>query len=145
MWPSLRANFFFFFSLELTCHNKWDPGILEISAPLEIAVGPHLYVQHNTKTTPVCTPLLLMEKPFGCYFQNQFPYYQAMQYNQKTTIPVSSRWQIRSEKVKKGLASTLITPTTSIHLPKSVSADLTIKSDVLTNPIGKDGVWVWSM
>ena len=29
----------------------------------------------------------------------------------------------------------------SIRLPKSVSTDLTIKSDlVLTNPIGKDGV-----
>ena len=37
-------------------------------------------------------------------------------------------------------ASTLITATTSVHLPKPVSTDLTIKPDsVLTNPIGKDG------
>ena len=36
---------------------------------------------------------------------------------------------------------TLITVTTSFHLPKLVSADLTIKSDlVLTNQIGKDEV-----
>ena len=34
---------------------------------------------------------LLMEKPLGCYFQVQSPYYQATQCNQKTSIPVSSR------------------------------------------------------
>ena len=34
---------------------------------------------------------LLMEKPLGCYFQVQSPYYQAAQCNQKTPIPVSSR------------------------------------------------------
>ena len=34
----------------------------------------------------------------------------------------------------------------SIHVPMSVSADLTINSDsVLTNPLGKDGVVDWSM
>ena len=44
-------------------------------------------------------------------------------------------------QAKKGEAATLITATTSIHLPKLVSADLTIKSDlVLTNQIGKDEV-----
>ena len=36
--------------------------------------------------------------------------------------------------------SALITATTSVHFPKPVSTDLTIKPDsVLTNPIGKDG------
>ena len=41
---------------------------------------------------------------------------------------------------------TLITATTSVHLPKPVSTDLIIKSDlVLTNPIGKDGLRGWSM
>ena len=35
----------------------------------------------------------------------------------------------------------IIAATTSIHLPKPVSTDLTIKPDsILTNPIGKDGV-----
>ena len=89
---------------------------------------------------------LLMEKPLGRYFQVRSPYYQAAQCNQKTLIPVSSRRQVRSEKAKKGQASTLITATTSVHLPKPVSTDLTIKPDsVLTNPIGKDGVQSWSM
>ena len=44
---------------------------------------------------------LLMEKPLGRYFQVRSPYYQATQYNQKTPIPISSRWQVRSEKAKK--------------------------------------------
>ena len=39
------------------------------------------------------------------------------------------------EKAKKR-----ITATTSFHVPKSISTDLTIKSDsVFTNPIEKDG------
>ena len=51
-----------------------------------------------------------------------------------------------SEKAKKGKVSTLITATTSSHLPKPVLTDLTIKPDsVLINPIGKDGVRGWSM
>ena len=65
---------------------------------------------------------LLMEKPLGHYFQVWSPYYQVAQCNQKTPIPVSSRWQIRSEKAKKGEASALITATTSVHFPKSVWA-----------------------
>ena len=51
---------------------------------------------------------LLMEKPPGCYLQVWSPYYQVAQCNQKTPIPVSWRWQVRSEKAKKGYASTLI-------------------------------------
>ena len=42
---------------------------------------------------------------------------------------------------QKRISITLITATTSAHLPKPVSTDLTIKPDsVLTNPIGKDGM-----
>ena len=49
-------------------------------------------------------------------------------------------------KLKKDKHSTLITVTTSTHLPKPVSTDLTIESDsILTIPIGKDRVWGWSM
>ena len=89
---------------------------------------------------------LLMEKPLGCYFQVWSPYFQVAQCNQKTSIPIFSRWQVRSEKAKKGWALTLITPTTSVHLPELVSTDVTIKPDsVLTNAIGKGGVWSWSM
>ena len=44
-------------------------------------------------------------------------------------------------EAKKGWASTLIAATTSVHLPKPVSTDLTIKPDsVLTNPIYKSDV-----
>ena len=44
-------------------------------------------------------------------------------------------------KLKKDKHQTLITATTSIHLPKPVLNDLTIKSDsVLTNQIEKDGM-----
>ena len=47
-------------------------------------------------------------------------------------------------KPKKDKHATLITATTSVHLPKPVLTDLTIKPDsVLTNPIGKDGVRSW--
>ena len=47
---------------------------------------------------------------------------------------------------QKRVSITLITANTSIHLPKPVSTDLTIKPDsVLTNPIGKDGMQSWSM
>ena len=50
------------------------------------------------------------------------------------------------EKAKKGGALTLITATTSIHLPEPVSTNLTIKPDlVVTNSIGKDGVLSWLM
>ena len=50
------------------------------------------------------------------------------------------------ESQKKGLASTLITATTSVFLPKPVSTNLTVKPDsVLTNTIGKDGLQRWSM
>ena len=47
---------------------------------------------------------------------------------------------------RKRISITLITATTSVHLPKPVSTDLTVKPDsVLTNPIRKDGVQSWSM
>ena len=50
------------------------------------------------------------------------------------------------ESPKKRISITLITATTCVHLPKPVSTDLTIKSDlVLTNPIGRDGVRGWLM
>ena len=86
---------------------------------------------------------LLMEKPLGRYFQVRPPYYLVAQWNQKKPIPVSSRWQVRSNKAKS--INTNHT-TTSVHLPKPVSTDPTIKPDsVLTNPIRKDGVRSWQM
>ena len=78
---------------------------------------------------------LLMEEPLGCYFQVRSPYYQPTQCNQKAPIPIYSRWQVRSQKAKKGQESTLIAATTSFHLSGPVSTDLTLKPDlVLTKP-----------
>ena len=54
--------------------------------------------EHGTKTIPVF--LTADGEAVGRYFQVRSPYYQAAQYNQKTPIPVSSRWQVRSEKRK---------------------------------------------
>ena len=45
-----------------------------------------------------------MEKPLCHYFQVLFPYHMEAQCNQKTPIPVSSRWQTRSEKAKKSIS-----------------------------------------
>ena len=90
---------------------------------------------------------LLMEKPLGRYFQVRSPYYQAAQCNRKHLFlyPQGDRSGLGKPK-KKRTSITLITATTSVHLPKPVSTDLTIKPDsVLTNPIGKDGVRSWSM
>ena len=51
------------------------------------------------------------------------------------------QWPLASHYFKHW-ASTLITATTSVNLPKPVSTDLTITSDsVLTSPMGKYGVW----
>ena len=84
---------------------------------------------------------LLIEKPLGHYFQVQSTYYQAKQCNQKPSIPKvtgqvweSQKWQVL----------TLITATTTIHLPKPISTDLTIKPDsALTTPIGEDEMQGW--
>ena len=129
---------------ELICRNKWHPGTSEIHTT-GCSCRDALPCANMTLKLPLYF-YLLMEKPLGRYFQVRSPYYQAAQYNQKTPIPVSSRWQIRSGKSKKRISITLITATTSVDLPKPVSTDLTIKPDsVLTNPIGKDGVRSWSM
>ena len=94
--------------------------------------------EHSIKTPPVF--LLADGEASWSLLPSLSPYYQAAQCNQKTPIPISSRQHVRSEKAKKRYASTLITATNSVYLPKPVSMDLTIKPySVLTNPIGKDG------
>ena len=59
------------------------------------------------------------------------------QCNQKTPIYVSSGCQVRSGKAKKGYTSTLITATTSAHLPNQSQLILWFGLS-LTNPIEKD-------
>ena len=94
----------------------------------------YFYVQH-TKTT-----LVFLPADRKAYLQVRSPYYETAQCNQKTPIPVSQgdMWGVRKPKKDK---HQLVTATTNVHLPKSISTDLTIKSDsILTNPIRKDEV-----
>ena len=37
-------------------HDKWHPGILEISTPLEIAVETHFYMEHGNETILASLP-----------------------------------------------------------------------------------------
>ena len=108
----------------------------EISPKWKIAVGTHFHGQHETKTTPVFVPA------DGEASQSLCP-------SSIFSLPISSN-KVQSENTyscaikvkgqvwenKKQDTSKLITATTSIHLPKSVSTDLTMKSDsILTNQI----------
>ena len=91
---------------ELIFYNKWHPETSEISIPPELALETLFHAWHGSLKLP-CLKLpryfyVLMEKPLGRYFQVRSPYYQAVQCNQKTPVPVSSRWQVTSQKAKKG-------------------------------------------
>ena len=100
--------------------------------------------EHGTKTTPVFLPadgeaswLLLpssVSLPSGNTVQPENNY--------SCILTVAGQvWESQ-----KRISITLITATISIHLPKPVSTDITIKPDsFLTNPLGKDGVQSWSM
>ena len=92
---------------ELICRNMTDRDLRNIHT-----------MRNNCRDALPCMNMalklawyfyLLMQKPRGHYFQARSPYYQAAQCNQKTPIPICSRWQVWSEKAKKGYASTLIT------------------------------------
>ena len=111
---------------ELMCHNKYTRDLRNIHTTGNSCVDALSCVNVTLKLLWYFD--LLMEKSLGCYFQVRSPYYQVTQCNQKTHILVSSRWQFKSENVKKKKreASTLTTATTRVHLPKSVSTDLTI-------------------
>ena len=117
---------------------------MKISTPQEIAVKTHFHAQHGNKTTPSFLPadgeanwvLLpgLVSLLSGSTVQPENTYSCIL----KVTGQV---WESQNR-----ISITLITANTSVHLPKPVSIDLTIKPDsVLTNPIGKDGVRSWSM
>ena len=100
--------------------------------------------KHGTKTTPVFLAAdgeaswLLPPSSVSLLSGNTVQPENTYSYILKVTGQV---WESQ-----KRISITLITATTSVHLPKPVSTDLTIKPDsVLTNPIGKDGVQSWSM
>ena len=84
---------------------------------------------------------LLMEKPLGSVSLLSGSTVQPEHTYSRILKVTGQVWESQ-----KRISITLITATTSVHLPKPVSTDLTIKPDsVLTNPIGKDGVQSWSM
>ena len=74
--------------------------------------------EHGTKTTPVFLPA------------NREPYLSLL----PSSVSLLLGGTVQPEN------------TTSVHLPKPVWTDQTVKPDlVLTNPIGKDGVQSWLM
>ena len=123
-----------------------------ISVIINDTKGPQKYPSHRKKSRRDALPYanmalklpqyfyLLMEKPLGCYFQVwSLPTTKLHSATRKHLFLYAQGDRSGLRKPKKGQASALITATTSIHLPKPVSFDLTIKTDsVLTNPIGKD-------
>ena len=138
-WGTNPSSAFFGPYWKLTCHNKWHPGTSEISTPLEIAVGPHFHASHGIKTIPLFLPadreaswLLLSSSAsllYGGTVQSENTYSCILKV-------IGQVWESQ-----KRLSINTNHSYLSIHPPKSVSTDLTIKSNsVLTNPIGKDGV-----
>ena len=110
MWPSLR-----------TCLSKqMTPRGLRKIQTRNSCRDALLYANMTPK--PLQYFYLLIEKPLGRFFQVWSPYYLVAQCNQKTLIFVSSRWQVGSEKAKKGGTSILITATASVHVPQPVSS-----------------------
>ena len=100
--------------------------------------------EHGTKTTPVFLPAdgeaswLLLPSSVSLLSGGTVQPENTYSCILKVTGQV---WESQ-----KRISITLITANTSVHLPKPVSTDLTIRPDsVLTNPIGKDGVQSWSM
>ena len=130
---------------ELICHNKWHPRTLKISTPPEIAVGMHFHSRHGTKTILIFLPAhgeaswLLLPSLVSLLSGSTVQSENTFSYILKVTSQV---W----ESQKRISINSLITATTSSHLPKPVSTDLKIKADlVLTKPIGKYGVQGWLM
>ena len=127
---------------ELTFRNKWHPGTLEISTPPEIAVETHFHARNGTKTTLVFlsadgeTSWLLFPKSISLLSGGTL-----QPKNTYSCILKVTSWVWETQKRQ---ASTLITTTISVYLPKPVSTDLTIKpGSILTNPIRKAVVKDW--
>ena len=132
MWPHWEFIFL----------NKWHPGTSEISTPLDVAVGTHFHARHGTKTILVflsadgeCSWSLLPSLVSSLLGGTEQP---------ETTY--SCILKVIGQVWENQKRISINTAATNVNLPKPVSTDLTIKSDlVLTNPEGKDGVRGWSM
>ena len=106
----------------------WHPGTSEISTSPEIGVGMHLYARtwhYNYPSIFTCwwRSLFVATSTFGLLTIRQHSAKHLLLYPEGDWSGLT--------KPKKGYASTLITATTSIHLPKLVSTDLTTNPDLI--------------
>ena len=125
---------------ELICCNKWHPGTPEISTP------PHYWkklwertsvCEHGTKTTLLFLPA--DGEASWLLVQSLVSLLSGSTEQPENTYSLILRVTGQVWESQKRI--TLITTTTSIHLLKPVSTDLTIKPDsVLTSTIGKEGL-----
>ena len=100
--------------------------------------------KHGTKTTPIFLPA--DGEASWSLLPNSVSLLSGSTVQPENTYSCILKVTGQVWESQKRTSITLITATTTVHLPKSVSTDLTIKPDsVLTNPIGKDGVQSWSM
>ena len=100
--------------------------------------------EHGTKTTPVF--LAADGEASWLLLPSSVSLLSASTVQPENTYSCVLKVTGQVSESQKRISITLITATTSIHLHKPVSTDLTIKPEsVLTNPIGKDGMRSWSM
>ena len=94
----------------------------EIFTPLEIAVGTHFHEQCGTKTTPVL--LTADGKASWSLLSSLVPLLSGGTVQPENTY--SCLLKLTGQIWESWKSITLITATTSIHLPRSVSTDLTV-------------------
>ena len=89
---------------ELICCNNWYTGTSEISTPSKVPPGTHFHVRHGTKTT------IGFLSAFGEASWSLLPCLDSLLSGstvQPENIPVSSRWQVRSETAKKKISTNI--------------------------------------
>ena len=125
-------------NLNPVCHNKWHPGTMETSTPPEIAVGTHFHARHGTKLPSIFTcwwrSILVPTSKFDLLITVSGGTVQP-----ENTYSCILKVIDQVCKSQKTIISKLITYTTSAHLPKPVSTDLTKSDSILTSPKRKDG------
>ena len=110
------------------------PRDLRYITPPEIAVGTHFHVRHGTKTIPVFLPA--DGEASWLLLPSLSPYLSSGTVQPENTYSCILKVGGQVSESQKRISINIITTTTSIHVPKSVSTDLTIKSDlVLIKPI----------
>ena len=123
---------------ELICHNKWHPGILEISTALEIAIETHFHAWNGTKTTLLILPA--DRETFWLLHPSEVLLLSGGTVQPENTYSCILKVTCQTWETQKRISSK------TNHSYYQCSTDVTIKSDsILTNLIGKDGVLGWLM